>query len=74
MIYIYGLLYVLLATNLVTLILFLRARKLNADLFGNERAVKEWLEVHNSLNRTGHGLLEIRVLDPGSIFYREPTR
>jgi hypothetical protein len=60
--------------NVVLLILFLRAKKLNQKMGIYEPHVKEWLEVHESLQRSSGCLLALKKVDPASVYYREPVR
>lgn len=63
---------VLIATNLVTLLFFLRARSLVGN--SNTQNIQNWLAVHKALERSSNAVIEIKKLDTDEIFYREPSR
>lgn len=54
--------------------LFFRARSLNTRMSTNSEAVKKWLSVHEDIQSASGALIEIRRVDKGGIFYREPSR
>lgn len=63
---------ILLVTNLTTILLFLRSRRLLTRLVENKDILIPWLRVHDELKKAAQSMVIVKNVDQDGIFYREP--
>ena len=65
---------ILLIANAILFYYFKRAQKLNKKIYQNPELLREYLRLHEGLQRTTGCLLEIRKMNTENMFYLEPRK